>query len=78
MTLEECAEKIHEVEKRALVLDRSAILEIVSLERMLREKVIELMKARHRDGAIDGATTDHCLSELDTYLDDRFGPEVES
>lgn len=67
------ADKIHCIEKSAMGLDRNAIMEIISLERKLRQAIIHLMGSRYRDGAIDGATADQCLSDLNTYLDDRFG-----
>jgi hypothetical protein len=68
------AEFIHAMEKKAMTGDRRAVLELVSLGRVLRDAMDELWKNRYRDGCPDQIVAINVESQIRQYLDDRFYP----
>jgi hypothetical protein len=46
-----------EVERKAMLLDRSAVLRVVSALRQYRTAATRLLSSRHSDGTADGDST---------------------
>jgi len=56
---QECEEKILELEKEAILRNRSAILALVGMFRVYRKACRRLTHLKYADGACDGATMFH-------------------
>lgn len=63
-----CDTAIHEVEKQAMIGNKAAVLQIVSLERKYRARCDRLVLQRHNDGAVDGCDMTGFLSDIESYL----------
>jgi hypothetical protein len=56
---------LHEIEKRAMVGDKRAVLALVSFERHLRDAAKKLLDARYRDGECDAVALSRFASEVE-------------
>jgi len=52
------------IEQKAMVLDRHAVLQLVSALRRYREASRDLLQGRYMDGGIDGAAASRFESEV--------------
>jgi hypothetical protein len=69
---------IHDVEKSALCRDREAIVQLVSLNRMLRDALQTILKSKYRDGCPSAEGTSNAEYKLEEELKLLFEVEINS
>lgn len=65
-------DRLHEVEKLAMLQDRDAILRIVSLLRVYREESAKLLDKRYRDGEVDAVALGQFQDALNNAEEDHL------
>lgn len=61
---------IFDIEKKAMVLDREAVLSLVSIERRLRQASEQLLSKRYKDGEVDRVALDIFSDTIDHLKED--------